>query len=433
MTLRQYVLVALLGLTATSQAQAAKEKKARWFEVEMILFTRDVDRNQLEENFPDAINPIKINKSRDFMSAYLPTNPETLLTHLPECSDEVREEVDLSDYQGVLNREVLKSNKAWRNATTFCDPYERSRLKLEQGDFFQEPDSIFWHKIPLYLPVFERDKTNRTHLVAKDNLMFKRRVQLIDRKSDLTPVLHLAWRQAIWSQKVEKPWRIKAGKNYSKQFNYDGSAIPENVDSEENEFDNEFNENSYSNNAPVQYQNQIPTFENQGMDHQKIMDNILGFVDKVKEGQWQSEHAQQDKLAEQQAIIAKTSGLPQDVWEIDGLFKIYLRHYLFIEAQFNMRRPDRLIRSLPASELDNTHASSQMVNNNTNSFALNNSRVNNSTQVSTVNGNMIETSEPYLYAYEFNQKRRIRSKEIHYFDHPMMGMVIQVRRYSLPK
>ncbi len=430
MTLRQYLLVALLGLATTSQALAAKAKKARWFEVEMILFTRDVDRNQLEENFPDGIIPIKINKSRDFMSAYLPQDPEILLTHLPECSDEIREEVDLSDYQGVLNRDVLKSNKAWRNATTFCDPYEKSRLKLEQGDFYQEPDSIFWHKIPLYLPVFEKDRTNRTHLVAKDNLVFKRRVQLIDRKSDLTPVLHLAWRQAIWSKKVEKPWRIRAGKNYSTQFNYDGTAIIETQD----ELEDEFEQSSYANNAQIQYQNQTPRLESQGMDHQQIMDNIQGFVDKIKEGQWQSEHAQQDKLAEQQAVIAKTRGLPQEVWEIDGLFKIYLRHYLFIEAQFNMRRPDRLIRTVPASELDNNHASSTMMNRNTGAFNLQtNSNTNTSTNVTSVNGNMIETSEPYLYAYEFNQKRRIRSKEIHYFDHPMMGMVIQVRRYSLPK
>ncbi|GAM76452.1 hypothetical protein JCM19241_3989 [Vibrio ishigakensis] len=48
-------------------------------------------------------------------------------------------------------------------------------------------------------------------------------------------------------------------------------------------------------------------------------------------------------------------------------------------------------------------------------------------------GNMEEVSPKkevvtYLKSYRMEQKRRMRSGETHYLDHPLMGMIIQVRR-----
>ncbi|EGU57917.1 hypothetical protein VINI7043_25652, partial [Vibrio nigripulchritudo ATCC 27043] len=36
--------------------------------------------------------------------------------------------------------------------------------------------------------------------------------------------------------------------------------------------------------------------------------------------------------------------------------------------------------------------------------------------------------EEFLKSYRMDQKRRMRSSETHYLDHPLMGMIIQVRR-----
>lgn len=36
--------------------------------------------------------------------------------------------------------------------------------------------------------------------------------------------------------------------------------------------------------------------------------------------------------------------------------------------------------------------------------------------------------ESFLKSYRMDQKRRMRSGETHYLDHPLMGMIIQVRR-----
>jgi len=38
--------------------------------------------------------------------------------------------------------------------------------------------------------------------------------------------------------------------------------------------------------------------------------------------------------------------------------------------------------------------------------------------------------EEFLKSYRMDQKRRMRSNETHYLDHPLMGMIIQVRRVA---
>lgn len=74
------------------------------------------------------------------------------------------------------------------------------------------------------------------------------------------------------------------------------------------------------------------------------------------------------------------SEYPNEAWQLDGLLKVFLRgRYLNIKAEFNLRAEDR-------------------------------------------------TNEK-LKNFHFNQFRRVISNEIHYFDHPKLGILIQIRRY----
>jgi hypothetical protein len=80
-----------------------------------------------------------------------------------------------------------------------------------------------------------------------------------------------------------------------------------------------------------------------------------------------------------------------DVWEIDGKVKVYLKYinrvpYLHIESEFEFY------------ELQ------------LNSFG-----------------------EAEIEQYPFKQRRRVISTQIHYFDHPKMGIIIRLQRYEKPK
>jgi hypothetical protein len=68
-----------------------------------------------------------------------------------------------------------------------------------------------------------------------------------------------------------------------------------------------------------------------------------------------------------------------DKWELDGTFNIYLRHYLFINASFDV--------------------------------------------------NEIQVTGEIEHA-RFSQFKRVISGDIHYFDHPKMGMIVQIRKFN---
>ena len=92
-------------------------------------------------------------------------------------------------------------------------------------------------------------------------------------------------------------------------------------------------------------------------------------------------------------IIEAKIKQPIQPWYLDGLFKVHLDHYLYINSEFNILDTDKK----PYSTLKNNKESEQ---------------------------NNIIT---------FKQDRRVITGEIHYFDHPHMGMVVQIRRFDPTK
>ena len=90
------------------------------------------------------------------------------------------------------------------------------------------------------------------------------------------------------------------------------------------------------------------------------------------------------------------------VWELDGILNIYLDHFLYVEIALNLREEG--VRNLDISS------------NSPNETLEKNNKV-----------------TPFLYAFPLTQNRRVRSDEIHYFDHPKMGMILQIRKMEQPK
>jgi len=84
-------------------------------------------------------------------------------------------------------------------------------------------------------------------------------------------------------------------------------------------------------------------------------------------------------LVQQKPQLFDTSAEPLSYWELDGLFKIHLRHYLYITANFDVNQ---------------------------------------------------KLSNGDIESARFSQFKRVISGEIHYFDHPRMGMIVQIRKYK---
>lgn len=112
----------------------------------------------------------------------------------------------------------------------------------------------------------------------------------------------------------------------------------------------------------------------------------------------------------------KEETIDKPLYELDGKLQIYVQHYLYAEATLDLKAPS--VREVTLQEqqieLDSPVSGGD----------------------STVQvGNLTEISptvkvEEFLKSYRMDQKRRMRSTETHYLDHPLLGMIIQVRRVA---
>ncbi|MDE1224028.1 peptidoglycan binding protein CsiV [Vibrio aestuarianus] len=106
--------------------------------------------------------------------------------------------------------------------------------------------------------------------------------------------------------------------------------------------------------------------------------------------------------------------IAKPLYELDGKLQIYVQHYLYAETTIDLKEPSVREVTLQDSPLELDVAPEDK---------------NAAVQV----GNLESVSptleiEEFLKSYRMDQKRRMRSNETHYLDHPLMGMIIQVRR-----
>ncbi|MGF1723253.1 peptidoglycan binding protein CsiV [Photobacterium nomapromontoriensis] len=186
-----------------------------------------------------------------------------------------------------------------------------------------------------------------------------------------TPLAHFGWRQGDLSRAAAPTIHITAGKDFSAQYLPDGTS---------------------RSSMPLAG---TETHTDTGMtittDNPSANDTNTGAVTDT-------------------GAISPSSPL----YELDGTMKVYVQHYLFTDATFDLREPDRREIIVGAEPIDT---------------GINPLVTESNVQV----GHLQEVKkkvdvEEFLKSYRFNQQRKMRSSETHYLDHPLMGMVIQIRR-----
>jgi len=116
-----------------------------------------------------------------------------------------------------------------------------------------------------------------------------------------------------------------------------------------------------------------------------------------------------------------------DKWAIDGNLKIYLNHFLYVDSQLIIRK--ETTEKIPEEDV----VEEKIVPSDANAAELGVDD-----QKEEDDGvEIVEASEQETHSGEtrvvikemlFDQTRKMRSEDIHYFDHPMMGMIIQIRK-----
>ncbi|RUO65153.1 Peptidoglycan-binding protein, CsiV [Pseudidiomarina planktonica] len=190
------------------------------------------------------------------------------------------------------------------------------------------------------------------------------------------PLLHLSYRQPVFGRGDDYPVHLFAGHNFSDSYDYFGfkTTGPESNASS-------FAESDSVNNSQLDRIQKLLQLVDDGSVNFKIGDDPTQQLLPLRPEYW-------------------PKNLSDQVWELDGLLHIYLvGNYLHIDNKFNLREETRAKEATPTMAAQAEQA---------------------------LQGKVSE--QAFLRAYPFAQVRRVISHETHYFDHPKMGIVVQIRR-----
>ncbi|GGW76469.1 CsiV family protein [Alteromonas halophila] len=200
--------------------------------------------------------------------------------------------------------------------------------------------------------------------------------QQIRQTRGLTRLLHTTWRQeVVFGRDNAKSVRLIAGKNYADTFDSKGNQLKQLPDAVSEDSDAALSE-------------QEDLFD--------VLEQRLASPDAIDFQVMMAADPRQQQGA-QSAQSAQTSA-KSPIWQIDGGLKVFLRYinrvpYLHIDSELFYRQP------VPLNQ-DNTTSDAPAYR---------------------------------LVSVPFDQLRRVISTQVHYFDHPLFGMIVEIRRYRPPE
>lgn len=271
-------------------------------------------------------------------------------------------EVELLLFQ--RNAEIKAFSEQLASKEIFVDTSNSiSVLKSNKSTPCIEDTNCLSKQNPVVITQSEFDFSGNTfkHLGSSHLELVAQRERL-EKHAGFEPLLHMAWRMPVESGRSAKPIHIFAGENFATKIE----------------------------NNPIQL-----TADNKATDQSIVNSTLSNEID--------------------------TERLIENIWAIDGNFKVYLDHYLYIDSQL-------VIRKAIIEEVSQTEQSIEMIDDENGIQIAKVKTAADETNQDDIT-NMI-TSKMVIKEVLFDQNRRLRSEEIHYLDHPLMGIIVQIRKIS---
>ena len=301
----RYILLLLIASISSLNVQA--KTSDRWFDVELIVFKRNVDVQNASEQL-------------DQHNVYLKQRQRL---------------------------EVLKAKPATNCLAGKPCLHKQNPVKITNNEM--------------------ASRGHRLQRLDSSHLQLTNQLKKLERHEGFKPLMHVAWRMPIQNKRKALPIHLFAGKNYALTMN----------------------------NAEISKH--------------------------VKGNNGEGPEASQTNKLDVLAALQKEDTI-QDLYEIDGDLLIYVERYLFVDSQL-------IVRTETKKEIPSTPTVFS------NTLALNSDAAENEFSAQVVNQEIIKqrTVETKTMVTEtlFDQSRRLRSEEIHYLDHPLFGIIIQIRK--IPK
>jgi len=316
----RYLLSLLIAATCSLNVQAESTNSDRWFDIELLVFKRNVDIHKISEQL-------------DQNNVYL----------------KQRDRV-----------EVLKAQEVTNCATDQLCLHAQNPIQITENEIV--------------------DGEHRLKLLDSSQLQLTEQLNKLEAHELFKPLIHVAWRMPIQNEKNALPIHLFAGENYALDV----------------------------------YKEQIVESAAKKAEITQVdIDAITQAATANIAGTTSLEENNIEKL-DVLASLQKQKTI-QDLYEIDGNLLIYVERYLYVDGQLIVRTETQKEVSatsasvLASQEIDETELPAVEIID----------------QAAVVNE--VETKTAVTETL-FDQKRRLRSEEIHYLDHPLFGVIVQIRK-----
>ncbi len=475
------LLPCLLLLSSPIALAAKNNTKARWFEIEVILFTQLGDKNQLKEQFPESSPLPRQRRVIELLKPFLKPDIRSLkslisqcgqlkpqrsffmqaskiapffqvkelhqIAAMPQTSSDITsfneaaiEEASLANETIIAKTSTINESSAITSAEAQAIanvvaqaerafnpfPFIYSQDHLSTKKLCRLPDKILTQlskqdpkfdrygftvdKVPNVINAAENIFSDQPYLLNKDSLQLNNIVKQLRWSKNFKPLLHIGWRQAPKGRNRAIPVHIFAGDNL--QADYQKRLAIYNKELKQAKSQELSLTRALSTNAPATLANKEP-FSKQIAYQQAVQKRISSIIEQLQHFDKSNDEvidevitqldnnelilkpSEFENIQAQQLTFNKPQPPLQD-WFLDGYFKVNLNHYLYITADFNILNKTLIKQASDALKPDQNQV----------------------TKLKTI---------------RFEQNRRVISKEIHYFDNPYLGMIVQIRRYKRPE
>lgn len=432
----------LVGLSIGSSFAVNAAEEERWFEVEVILFERNLDPAKVMEHWDQSVYPTYSKINQDPMQRF--TDNKNLISAIGEDN---------------LDNKALSSQSA--TSTTDLQPTlidDSDTLPVYGSDQDSNPfsDANDESNIISATPVVIDGANLKTEvkilsmpILAASELQLNEQFTALNEHANYNVVLHTGWRMQPKNRKNAIPIRLFAGQNYQQQYKLNGDPI-------------------------IKVPAPITTTAVDAIDGGADKSNGIGIngttaSNTVDTASISNNAPEQEAVPGSDTKIVIPELVAKPVWKIDGELTIYLEHYLYAKTNLFVRKEGS--KTLSADQSSSAELADAELTTATNDVDLlahlgihlepkqatyndlvvvNEQDATSATtdaEAVTTDGKVdteVETDVestliteaaakaniPFLNSYPMQQLRVIRSGEIHYIDHPMFGMLIQIRKYN---
>lgn len=271
-------------------------------------------------------------------------------------------------------------------------------------------------KVPVVIDGIQWPQKRAASLLPKSTLRMVDLYQKIKKQRDIDPILHLSWRQQVhFGRENSQTIRLFAGQNYAQHFDTQGFRLPTAANDELNR--SQQTEEFY---IPQQ---ELALLSPQ--QQQALSANIVGSqpiftqdlfleIEKALADDSPIDFSVSSEKQSQETVNLDSTVL-KELWQLDGGITVYLRRvgrvpYLHIDSDLNYRQPvydpEKALKTPVLKANAAVHGLDK--------------------------DNYLD-QENYLQSVNFNQLRRVISKQVHYFDHPLFGMIVRITRHRWPE